>query len=148
MPIISHENAPQAKLMEAIQREVSSFRVTPVCTKLTQTNQHRVQLARHGERPQASKLFSSQDPHVQWFRLFTTQTLSPKVKKKLKSSQFSTCHAVCPCTVLHTPKGTLFQFTQKSLVGQLEPLPTWGRVLPTTALYWQTQSPRLPGPKS
>lgn len=134
--------------MEAIPQQVSSFQMTPVCTKLTQTNQHRVQLARHRERSQALKLVSSQGHHVQWFRLFTTQTLSQKVKKELKSSQFSTCQAVCPCTVLHTQKGTLFQFTQKSLVGQLESLPTWGRVLPTTALSWQTQGPRLPGPKS
>lgn len=112
--IINHENAPQAKLTEAIPQQVSSFQMTPLCTKLTQTNQHRVQLARHGERPQALKLFSSQGHHVEWFRLFTTQTLSPKVKKELKSSQFSTCQAVCPCTVPHTAKGTLFQFTQKS----------------------------------
>lgn len=111
--------------MEAIPQQVSSFQMTPLCTKLTQTNQHRVQLARHGERSQALKLFSSHGHHVQWFRLFTTQTLSPTVKKELKSSQFSTCHTVCPCTVPHTPKGTLFQFTQKTLVGQLEPLPAW-----------------------
>lgn len=142
----THWSRKCPKLMKAIVQQVPSSHMTPMCIKLTKTNQHRVQLATQGERSPALNMFSTQGHCI--LRCLPHRRSAKQIRRDWHSASSPPGKLYVQGQCCTNPKALLSKLHKSPVQVSYSPCPLRAESHSTIMLSWRVQAPRLAGPKS